>query len=125
MPLRVTSHFGPRAHPITGAHSMHEGVDLAAAMGTPVMSVLGGRVDVVSLPDPGPTRGGYTVIIDHGAGWSSRYLHLSGVAVQVGQLVARGQVIGASGTAGTGPHLHLEIHSPRGPIDPMSVLPGA
>lgn len=122
----ITSPFGPRVHPVRGGMSMHEGIDIAAAMGSPVKAMGEGRVQSIRAADPGPGRGGWTLVVDHGGGWRTLYLHLSRVAVPLGRALMPGQVIGYSGTAGTGPHLHLEIRGPGGPVDPVLFLqPGS
>ena len=101
------SFFGPRIDPIIGLRSMHEGLDFAAAEGTPVVSAADG---VVRTASPHPEFGNM-IDIDHGDGLISRYAHLSRIDVVPGALVKRGENIGAVGTTGrsTGPHLHFEV----------------
>ncbi len=115
-----TSNFGPRVHPIFETVRMHNGVDFAAGMGTPVRASADGAV--VSAGD----RGGYgtAVIIDHGNTLATLYAHLSRAAVAEGSIVARGTVIGYSGSSGfsTGPHLHFEVRVNGTPVDPLRYL---
>lgn len=106
---RLTSAFGYRRHPITGGWRMHNGVDLAAPWGTPVVAAQSGKVRFASW------RGGYglLVVLDHEGGGETRYAHLSRIAVQAGQRVADGQTVGFVGATGnaTGPHLHFETRA--------------
>jgi murein DD-endopeptidase MepM/ murein hydrolase activator NlpD len=94
----------------------HSGLDLAAPAGTPVRATLAGVAHLVLSP------GGYGlhVVVDHGAGLTSLYAHLSAAWVLDGAAVAAGEVIGAVGSSGnsTGPHLHFEIRRDGLPEDP-------
>lgn len=104
---RLTSSFGRRTAPTTGASTYHRGVDWATPVGTAVCASSGGTV-----VKAGWASGyGYVVYINHPDGRQTRYGHLSRVNVSVGQSVRQGQVIAASGNTGrsTGPHLHFEI----------------
>ena len=103
----VTSGYGYRVHPTTGAKDLHRGVDIAAAQGTPIKAVRDGRV--VSAGDAGSY--GLCVVIEDDKGYQARYAHCSSLSVSAGQEVKRGDVIGAVGSTGdsTGPHLHLEV----------------
>jgi len=67
---------------------------------------------------------GQTIYVDHGNGWTTLYAHLSRMDVQVGQVLQRGEAIGAVGSNGrsTGPHLHFEIRLNNRPVDPMKYL---
>lgn len=97
----ISSHFGWRWG------TMHEGVDIAAKTGTEVLAADSGMVSFA-----GWNGGyGYLVKIDHGGGKETRYAHLSKIAVELGQTVTKGQVIGYVGSTGrsTGPHLHFEV----------------
>jgi murein DD-endopeptidase MepM/ murein hydrolase activator NlpD len=110
----ISSGFGLRdGHP-------HEGLDIAAEEGEPVRAVRAGRVAFAG------DRGTYglAVIIDHGAGLTTLYAHLSALAVREGQWVKEGQVIGRVGSTGrsTGPHLHLEVRLNGIPYDPVYCL---
>lgn len=103
----VGSGFGWRVDPIVGAGAMHEGIDFAADIGTPVIAAAGGVV-VVAETHP---QYGNLVEIDHGNDFSTRYAHLSKITVKDGQFIKRGKNIGLSGNTGrsTGPHLHFEV----------------
>jgi len=120
VPGVVSSNYGPRMHPILGYTRMHKGMDFRAGYGTPILAVQTGYVEVA-----GWNSGGYgnRVELMHGAGISTTYSHMSGIAVRPGQLVQQGQVIGYVGATGlaTGPHLHYELHRFGQAIDPSSV----
>jgi murein DD-endopeptidase MepM/ murein hydrolase activator NlpD len=116
--------MGGRRNPFTGrGWEYHEGQDIDAAYGTPVEAAASGRVIIA-----GRQRGyGNVVYIDHGAGLTTRYGHLSQINVALGQSVTRGQTIGLVGSTGrsTGPHLHYEVRINNQPVDPKRYLPGA
>jgi hypothetical protein len=88
----------------------HKGIDISAYLGTPLLAADSGTISVAQT---GGYNGGYGnyVVIDHGNGFSTLYAHLSSLSVQVGDVVAKGQRIGAAGATGmaTGAHLHFEI----------------
>lgn len=115
----VTSGFGWRRDPYTGAARFHKGIDVAQPMGRDVVAAGAGRIVEAGV------RGGYgtTIVIDHGNGRQTRYAHLSAADVAVGQTVATGQVIGKTGNSGrsTGPHLHFEVTQDGRPVDPASL----
>ncbi len=124
IPAAITSMFGWRVHPISGARRFHAGTDFGAPMGTPVLAALPGRV-----VDAGYMGGyGNAIIIEHPeTSQRTLYGHLSTVMVQAGMSVDRGTVIGQVGSTGlsTGPHLHFEVRqltddgwSPINPIHP-------
>ncbi|WP_217634931.1 M23 family metallopeptidase [Micromonospora pattaloongensis] len=110
----MSSEFGPRWG------RQHEGIDIAAAAGTPVRAAAGGVVRKASW------YGDYgnTVIIDHGGGVSTLYAHNSALSVRPGQRVEAGQEIAAVGSTGdsTGPHLHFEVEVEGRPVDPRPWL---
>ena len=114
---RVTSKFGYRWHPTTGEWSMHKGVDLGAAKGTPIYASRSGVVTVATYHN---TAGNY-VTINHQDGYRSTYMHMTHYVVKVGQYVYAGQLIGYVGSTGrsTGPHLHFGILYGNGYVDPM------
>lgn len=103
----ITSPFGNRVSPTTGASTYHQGVDLDTGTGWPVVAAKAGRVTVAGY---GNAAGNY-VKIDHGDGVSSIYMHLSNYCVSAGQMVSAGQQIGTTGATGvaTGDHLHFGI----------------
>jgi len=113
-----------RFHPILHKARPHEGIDLAAPYGTPVVAPASGTIERIT------TQTGYGLVleIDHGNGVETKYAHLSRVLVHVGQRVTRGEPIAAIGNSGlsTGPHLHYEVHVNGKVVDPLTyVLPGA
>ncbi len=103
----IGSTFGRRIDPIAGIGAMHEGIDFVAETGTRIIASAGG---VVVTAEYHPQYGNM-IEIDHGNDFSSRYAHMSKLDVKAGQIVRRGQTIGASGNTGrsTGPHLHFEV----------------
>ncbi len=112
--------FGFREDPITGARAMHEGVDFRAPAGTPVRAAAAGVV-LVATYHP---EFGNMIDLDHGDGLMSRYAHLSKMDVVPGQVVRRGEEIGALGNTGrsTGPHLHFEVRMWGIPQNPTNFL---
>lgn len=119
---RVTSRFGPRIDPITGARGrMHRGIDFGAPTGTPVLATASGRVLLGGYCDGGT---GNCVVIEHEGGWRSQYFHLHRVNVRPGQTVRQGQVIGQVGSTGrsTGPHLHFQIGRGGDAMDPETLF---
>ena len=117
---RKTSGMGMRLHPIFQTLQKHNGVDYAAPTGTPAMSVGDGIVDFAGV------QGGYgnVVIVRHGANHTTVYAHLSRINVQKGQVIQKGQTVGAVGSTGwsTGPHLHFEFRINGVHVDPQSVI---
>lgn len=112
----VTSGFGEWRKFNDGHESQHLGMDVFAREGTPVKAINSGTVTYV-----GETLlGGNVVVIAHGAGIASAYMHMSAVDVAKGDTVERGGVIGKSGSTGrtTGPHLHVAVRVPGGFVDP-------
>ncbi len=115
---RDTSGFGaPRRYGVGGNVSYHQGADLAAPVGTPIVATNDGVVRVAGVF---PIKGGL-VVIDHGHGVTSLYFHQSIIEVAVGAVVVRGETIGQVGSTGlsTGPHLHWEMRVNGVPTDPM------
>ena len=121
---KLESGMGGRRNPFGGrGFEYHEGQDIDAVYGTPVMVAASGTVTIA-----GRERGyGNVIYVDHGAGLSTRYGHLSQIDVKIGQSVTRGQTIGLVGSTGrsTGPHLHYEVRINNQPVDPRQYLPGA
>ena len=118
---RISGRFGNQRVYNGSPKSPHSGMDIAAQQGTPVLAPAAG---VVTFANADLYLTGGTVLLDHGHGVSSNFLHLSRIDVQVGDRVAQGQVIGAVGATGraTGPHLHWGMNWFDVRIDPLLVL---
>jgi len=117
----ITSYYGWRTHPIFGTQRYHSGMDIAVDSGTPIQAADSGTV-IYS----GWLGGyGYAVMIDHGGGLVSLYGHNSGLAVDEGQTVEKGQVVAYAGSTGwsTGPHCHFEVRLHGEVTDPLNYLP--
>ena len=104
---RVTSDYGPRTSPTNGASSNHKGIDIGAAYGADIVAADGGTVLVATYS----SSGGNYVIIDHGGGLCTVYMHASSLTVSAGQTVSKGQVIAKVGSTviSTGNHLHFGV----------------
>lgn len=115
-----SSSFGWRRNPVTGRHSMHEGLDFAAPKGAAIYAASGGVVTQASR------HNGYgnMVEINHGNGLVTRYAHASTVVVKPGDVIEKGQLIAKVGSTGrsTGPHLHFEVRMAGHPLDPTLFL---
>jgi murein hydrolase activator len=122
-PLRgtVIGRFGNEVHPKWGTVTPNNGVDIQAAIGSPVKAVAKGRVEYTS-DDYGTY--GQMIILNHGDGYFTLYGHLSQISVAVGAEVAPGQVIARSGDSGSlkGPILHFEVRKGGTPLDPSDWL---
>ncbi|NCG20429.1 MAG: peptidoglycan DD-metalloendopeptidase family protein [Rhodobacterales bacterium] len=118
---RVTSKFGHRIHPTLKTKKFHNGVDLAAPIGTPISSAQKGTVSVVGEDK----RSGKYVVIEHGNGLRTSYCHLSETKVLRGQQVSRGELVALSGNTGrsTGPHLHWTLKIAGKAMDPLRFKP--
>ena len=118
---RISGRFGNQRVYNGTPKSAHSGMDIAAANDTPVKAPADG---VISFADPGLYLTGGTVVLDHGHGISSNFLHLSRIDAKVGDVVKQGDVIGAVGATGraTGPHLHWGMNWFDTRIDPLLVL---
>lgn len=120
---RVSSTFGGRVHPVSGAQHVHSGVDLAAPTGRAVHASADG---IVSRIGNDPRGYGKYVVIRHANGYASYYAHLSKIerGLRNGMRIARGQRVGAVGSTGTatGPHLHFEVKRGNAPIDPLALI---
>ncbi|TCI52163.1 peptidase M23 [Exiguobacterium sp. SH1S21] len=122
----VSSRFGPRENPLTGAPESHRGIDIVNATGTPIVSAAPGIV----IKAAEATGYGNVVFVSHvvnGQVWTTVYGHLDSITVTAGQRIGAGQTVGTLGNTGwsTGPHLHFELH--RGewaPGQPNAVDPG-
>ena len=116
----VSSGFGLRADPFTGRRAYHEGVDIAARMGTDIKAMGDGVVAYA-----GPKTGyGLMVELTHGQGYSTRYAHTAETLVKVGDRITKGQLIARVGSSGrsTGPHLHFEVIRGGRKVDPRQYL---
>lgn len=113
---RRSTPFGVRRLRNGKAVGRHRGLDLAAPSGTPVLAPAAGRVVLAGKFK----KHGNTVVLDHGQGLTSIYIHLSGFSVKPGQSVSRGARLGKVGTTGasTGPHLHWSVYAQGTPVDP-------
>ncbi len=116
----VSSPFGFRESPTTGASKYHQGVDLAAPAGTPIIASRGGTVTVAGYSN----SAGYYVTINHGDGFSSIYMHMTNYVVSSGQKVNQGQTIGYVGSTGisTGNHLHFGIAQNGAYVNPCNYV---
>ncbi|HUG62653.1 MAG TPA: M23 family metallopeptidase [Methylomirabilota bacterium] len=116
----MSSNFGSRSDPFLGSVAFHAGVDFRSPSGRPVAATASGRVVVAGR------NGGYgnLVEIDHGKGLTTRYAHLSRIAVKVGEEIAAGDIIGRVGSTGrsTGPHLHYETRVNGTAVNPQRYL---
>jgi len=115
--VRVVSPFGEREHPTLGGMRMHRGVDLAVPQGTSVLATGPGRVRRASED----SVNGRCVILDHGHGVTTAYLHNEALLVDAGDAVSRGEIISRSGSTGrsTGPHLHYQLEIAGVAVDPL------
>jgi len=121
----MSSFSNARLHPIHNQALPHEGIDISAPRGTPIMAAAKGRVTFAGNRGDGY---GNVVEVDHGYGYSTLYGHASQLLVTRGQEVARGDVIALVGATGiaTGPHLHYEVRVGGRPVNPMGfVITGA
>jgi len=116
----LTSYFGMRKSPFTGRMAMHEGLDIAASVGTPVHATADGVVARVRYS----RSFGKTVAIDHGYGYRTIFAHNSKILVKVGEHIKRGDIVARVGNTGrsTGAHLHYELRLNGVPIDPRKTL---
>lgn len=116
----VTSSYGYRRDPFTGAAAMHSGLDFRGPSGAPIYAAAKGKVSFVG------TKSGYgrTVEISHGNGLMTRYAHMSRFDAQIGQTVDAGAIIGGIGSTGrsTGPHLHFEVRVNGRAVNPRPFL---
>lgn len=122
-PIRYTSGFGNRRDPFNGSSRQHEGQDMAGAYGTPIYATADGTVTYAGWEN----GYGRLVMIQHDFGVETRYGHLSGIRVEVGQRVSRGDRIGDMGNSGrsTGTHLHYEVRLGGTAVNPMTFIKAA
>jgi murein DD-endopeptidase MepM/ murein hydrolase activator NlpD len=120
---KITSPFGWRNHPIKKSRKFHNGVDIAAKLGTPVKAPADGKVDTVW--NDTTYGGGLSLIVKHYNGFKTGYCHLSEQLVKSGQIVKQGEIIAKVGSTGasTGPHLHFTLTNFAGEkVDPTKEI---
>jgi murein DD-endopeptidase MepM/ murein hydrolase activator NlpD len=119
---QITAGFGQRMDPFSGEGTFHAGLDISAPYGSGVEAAGEGVV----LKASREAGYGNEILIDHGGGITTKYGHLSKINVFVGEVVQRGQLIGAVGMTGkaTGPHLHYEVIVQDTPVNPTTYLRG-
>ena len=117
---RLSSPYGWRNDPISGARRFHAALDLAANTGTPVKASMDGKVSTVGVNS---VYGKY-IILSHDGGFQTLYAHLNTVAVAQGAYASRGSKIGEVGSTGysTGPHLHFAVYKNGKPVNPLEYL---
>jgi len=116
----IGSAFGFRPDPVSGNREFHEGLDICAPIGTQVQAPADGVVVFA-----GAQRGfGYTIVVSHKYGITTRYAHLSSFAVRVGQRIRKSDILGYVGNTGksTGAHLHFEVLMENKPVNPLRFL---
>ena len=116
----ITDYFGPRESPTAGASSNHMGIDIGCSYGVPIAAADSG---VVTVAEWGESGGNY-VMIDHGNGFVTMYLHNSSLAVSVGDVVSQGQTIAYAGSTGysTGTHCHFSVFLNGSYVNPLDYL---
>lgn len=117
---RITSGYGGRESPMEGASSSHQGIDIGAATGSSILAAAGGTVTISTYSY---SAGNY-IMINHGGGIYTAYMHCSELLVKAGQEVTQGQVIGKVGSTGysTGPHLHFGIRVNGSYVNPTNYV---
>lgn len=117
---RISSYFGWREQPLPGASTNHKGMDFAAPTGTPIYAAAAGTVTSAGYSG----NAGNLIIINHGNGLQTYYMHCHKIYVKAGQKVSKGQNIAIVGTTGnsTGPHLHFQVMSGGTPVNPQNYL---
>ncbi|MCI9227272.1 MAG: peptidoglycan DD-metalloendopeptidase family protein [Dorea sp.] len=116
----ISSEFGWRAQPIPGASTNHKGMDFAAGTGTPIYAAASGTVTSASYSG----NAGNLIVINHGNGLQTYYMHCNSMYVSAGQTVSKGQNIGSVGSTGnsSGPHLHFQVMLNGTPTNPRNYL---
>jgi murein DD-endopeptidase MepM/ murein hydrolase activator NlpD len=117
---RITSRYGRRTDPLTKRLRQHSGVDIRADYGSPILSSAAGTVIFSGYHQ----YLGHCVKVDHGYGLETWYGHMSKRAVEKGDEIARGRVVGKVGSSGrsTGPHIHYEVHVNGKTVDPKNYI---
>ena len=116
----LSSSYGTRTDPFNDEKSFHPGLDISADYGTPVLATADGTIENAGLSG----AYGNMVVVDHGFGITTKYGHLSRIAVRGDQPIRRGDILGYVGSTGrsTGPHLHYEIWMNGRLTDPMTLM---
>ncbi len=119
---RITSGFGNRAQPTAGASTNHKGIDIGASYGAAIVAAASGRVTTAAYSS---SAGNY-IVISHGNGLSTVYMHCSSLSVSAGQSVTAGQTIAAVGSTGysTGNHLHFGVIKNGSYVNPTAYVGG-
>jgi len=117
---RISDEYGNRIHPTLKVQQFHNGLDMAAPSGSPILAAYDGEVVAA---DYSATMGNY-IMIDHGDGLYTIYMHASALLVSKGQMVARGEQIAKVGSTGrsTGPHLHFSVRKDGSYVSPWNYL---
>ena len=117
---RISSYFGYREQPLPGASTNHKGMDFAAPTGTPIYAAQSGTVTTARYSG----NAGNMIVINHGDGLVTIYMHCHAMYVSAGQRVEKGQNIAAVGNTGnsTGPHLHFQVEVNGTPVNPLGYL---
>jgi murein DD-endopeptidase MepM/ murein hydrolase activator NlpD len=117
---RLSSSYGWRNDPVSGARRFHAALDMAANTGTPVKASMDGRVATVGVNS---VYGKY-IILSHSGGFQTLYAHLNAVSVTQGSHANQGSKIGEVGSTGysTGPHLHFAVYKNGKPVNPLEYL---
>lgn len=117
---RISEEYGERIHPILGVPQFHNGIDIAAPNGSPILAAYDGEVVAAAYSG---SMGNY-VMVDHGDSLYTIYMHASALYVSKGELVTKGQQIAAVGSTGrsTGPHLHFSVRKNGGYVSPWGYL---
>jgi murein DD-endopeptidase MepM/ murein hydrolase activator NlpD len=118
----ISSPYGKREDPITGNAGFHSGIDISASPGLAILATADG---IVSHSGWTP-HSGYVVVLEHGCGFSTIYAHNKKNAVNLGEKVKRGEIVGYVGSTGksTGPHVHYEIWEKGKSVNPKRFLQG-
>ena len=117
---RISSYFGPRPQPVPGASTNHKGIDMTAPYGTAILASASGTVTTSTHSN---SAGNY-IVIAHGNGMSTVYMHCSSLLVSVGDNVQQGEVIAKVGSTGfsSGNHLHFGIIKNGTYVDPLGYI---
>ena len=117
---RISDDYGNRIHPTLGVQQFHNGIDMAAPTGSPILAATDGEVIAAAYSS---TMGNY-IMINHGSGIYTIYMHASALYVSNGQKVSKGQKIAAVGSTGrsTGPHLHFSVRVNGSYVNPWNYL---